>query len=217
MNSIQTVLIAMTRITLGTAWRIVWRAKRLASALLLTSALTSNAVAAPDMPALMLLEGKLSSSLYSGAAKPGDSDRILAFSLADRQLVGAGNVGSGQYVLALSRTASFNGSSVVLEVQQGRRRYALLLAEDGPPRPAIIQFAGKTLPERTALNLRIGEQTAELKGPEADDPRAQRLTMRTDLPCSGDADVNRDGKCDDTDLRILRLYGGGVTRTVGQP
>ena len=70
---------------------------------------------------------------------------------ADRQLVGAGNVGSGQYVLALSRTASFNGSSVVLEVQQGRRRYALLLAEDGPPRPAIIQFAGKTLPERTAL------------------------------------------------------------------
>ena len=217
MNSTLVIPIGMTRITFGVVWRLARSAKRWASALLLTFAFASNGVAAPDMPALMLLEGTLTTSLNSGAAKPQDSDRILAFSLADRQLVGAGNVGSGHYVLALSRTASFNGSSMVLEIQQGRRRYALLLAEDGPPRPAIIQFFGKTLPERTLLNLRIGEQTAELKGPEAEDPRAQRLSMRTDLPCSGDADVNRDGKCDDADFKILRLYGGGITRTVGKP
>jgi hypothetical protein len=170
--------------------------------------------AAPDMPALMLLAGSIASGEGLFARAPGAQDRVLGFSVADGQLVGAGAVVGGEYAVVLSRTASFNGMTVVLELQQGRRRFALLRTDGSP---ATLRFVGRTLPERTALPLRVGPQTAELAEAEAADPQAQRLSLRTDLPCSAEADVNHDGVCDEADLRILRLYGGGVTRTVGRP
>jgi hypothetical protein len=175
------------------------------------------AQAGPDLPALMLLEGAIAPAEGLVALAPGKQDRVLAFSVADGQLVGSGPVSDGHYVLVLSRTASFNGNPVVLELQQGRKRFALLHAEGNPGSPALLRFAGRTLPERTLLPLRVGRQTAELTAAQAGDPQAQRLSLRADLPCSAEADVNHDGVCDEADLRILRLYGGGVTRTVGQP
>lgn len=180
--------------------------------LFLLAPMTARAL--PDMPALMLLQGELAPGDGLSATTPAAPDRVLAFSVADGQLLGAGGVAGRSYAISLGRTVSFNGMPVVLEFQQGRKRFALL-RPDGSP--ALLRFAGRTLPERTILHLRIGPQTAELAESEAADPQAQRLSLRADLPCSAEADVNRDGVCDAADLRILRLYGGGVTRTVGQP
>jgi hypothetical protein len=174
----------------------------------------SGVRAAPDTPALMMLTGTIAPAEGLFGRTTGAQDRVLAFSVADGQLVGAGVVSSGDYALVLNRTVSFNGMLVVLELQQGRKRFALLRADGSP---AALRFAGRILPERTTLPLRLGQQTAELAEAEAADPKAQRLSLRTDLPCSVEADVNHDGVCDAADLRILRLYGGGVTRTVGRP
>ena len=175
------------------------------------------ALAMPDIPALMLLEGSITLSEGLLSRAPGEHDQVLAFSVADGQLVGVGPVSDAHYFLVLSRTASFNGSPVVLELQQGRKRFALLRADGKPDSPALLRFSGRTLPERTVLPLQVGRQTAELTAAEAADSQAQRLSLRADLPCSAEADVNHDGVCDEADLRILRLYGGGVTRTVGRP
>lgn len=191
--------------------------RRFVAALLIFFLWVGGAQAGPDLPALMLLEGAIAPAEGFVALAPGKQDRVLAFSVADGQLVGSGPVSDGHYVLVLSRTASFNGNPVVLELQQGRKRFALLHAEGNPGSPALLRFAGRTLPERTLLPLRMGRQTAELTAAQAGDPQAQRLSLRADLPCSAEADVNHDGVCDEADLRILRLYGGGVTRTVGQP
>ncbi len=175
------------------------------------------ALAMPDVPALMLLEGSITPSEGLLSRAPSEHDQVLAFSVADGQLVGVGPVSDAHYFLVLSRTASFNGSPVVLELQQGRKRFALLRADGKPDSPALLRFSGRTLPERTVLPLQVGRQTAELTAAEAADSQAQRLSLRADLPCSAEADVNHDGVCDEADLRILRLYGGGVTRTVGRP
>lgn len=176
-----------------------------------------DAQAAPDLPALMLLEGAIVPAEAPPAVVPTSRDRVLAFSVATGELVGTGPVSDAHYVLLLSRTASFNGTPVVLEFQQGRKRYALIREDGSPGSPALLRFLGRTLPERTSLPLRVGQQTAELAASEAADPQAQRLSLRTDLPCSAEADVNHDGVCDEADLRILRLYSGGATRTVGRP
>lgn len=175
-----------------------------------------DAPAAQELPALMLLVGEIAPGEGLPSIGPRAHDRVLAFSVADGQLVGIGAVSGpdGAYVASLGRTASFNGLPVVLELQQGRRRFALL-RRDGSP--LSLSFLGRTLPERTQLSLRVGPQTAELAEAEAADPQAQRLSLRADLPCLSEADVNHDGVCDEADLRILRLYGGGVTRTVGRP
>jgi MFS family permease len=173
-----------------------------------------GAVAAPDMPALMLLIGEIAPGEGVATTAVREQDRVLAFSVADGQLVGVGVLSGPSYAISLIRTASFNGMPVVLELQQGRKRFALLRADGSP---AMLRFAGRTLPERTILPLKVGALTAELAAAEAADPQAQRLSLRADLPCTPEADVNHDGVCDAADLRILRLYGGGVTRTVGRP
>jgi hypothetical protein len=174
-----------------------------------------SALAAPEMPSSMVLVGRVAPAQKSALA-PRRGDAVLGFAAADGSLVGAGAVfaAEGEYLLTLTRTASFNGASVALELQQGRKRYALLLENN---RPAVVKFAGRTLPERTLLALRVGAQTAELTEAEAASPQAQRLSQRTDLPCDAASDVNEDGRCDAADWAILRLYGGGVTRTVAEP
>ncbi len=167
-------------------------------------------VAAPSAPSVMLFTGRIN----SGTVKPVAGDAVLVFSMSDGQLAGSGPiVGSGGFLAVVSRTTSFNGTPVVLELQQGTRRYALQ-REDGSP--AWTTFAGRLLPERTVMELRVGSKTAELKPDEAAHPEAQRLSRRPDLPCLPDSDVNEDGVCDDADWAILRLYGGGISRTVGR-
>lgn len=170
--------------------------------------------ALPEPPALMVLSGSLAGGPDAPGVTPMAGDAILAFSVADGRMVGQGVAGRGSYQAIVTRTASFNGSLVVFELQQGKRRYALL-----QPNGAIaaIRFQGKTLPDRTPLDLVLGGKTAELSDDERANPGAQRLSQRTDLPCDASADVNGDGVCDEADFRILRLYGGGVSRTVANP
>lgn len=173
-----------------------------------------TALAVPELPATMVLAGSVESdSLFSVRPRPGDM--VLAFAQADGQFIAGSRLAmNGDYLLRLTRFASFNGMPIVLELQQGRKRYALTQANGSP---AVMKFAGRTLPERTALFMRIGTQTAELDEAASANPEAQRLTNRPDLPCDSLADVNEDGRCDDLDWAILRLYAGGATRTVADP
>lgn len=165
-----------------------------------------------EIPAIMILTGKLASR---PGLSPTAGDRVLAFSAHDGSWVGDGTVSAaGHYTVIAARTASFNGTPVVLELQQGRFRYALL-REGGAA--ASLPFAGRMLPERTNIDLAPGAQTAELSPAQALAPQAQRLSRRADLPCDAASDINRDGRCDDADWAILGLYGGGISRSVGRP
>lgn len=171
------------------------------------------AYAAPDLPALMIITGRIEAN--SGFLSPQPGDKILAFDIADRQFVGGGSVGrDSSYQAVISKSTSFNGRSVVLELQQGRRRFALRQTDGSP---ATIRFAGQLLPTPVRLVLFTGAQTAELSVAEMAEPAAQRLSQRIDLPCDVQADVNEDGRCDELDARILRFYAGGISRTVGRP
>ena len=170
--------------------------------------------AAPDMPSLMILTGSIAPGAGPNSAAPAGEDQVLAFSSVDGQLVGSGPVSpGGGYAAILMRTASFNGTLVILELQQGRRRFQLL--QDGMP--VALKFRGRMLPERTILNLRVGTKTAELSAEQAATPQAQRLSQHPDVPCTPELDVNEDGRCDEADWEIVGLYGGGITRSVAHP
>lgn len=172
------------------------------------------ALAAPDMPALMILGGRIAPGAGLKTTAPAQGDAVLAFSAVDGQLVGSGPVSAGgEYAAILMRTASFNGTAVALELQQGRKRFQLL--DEGGA--AWLIFRGKILPERTALALRVGSLTAELSAVQAANPQAQRLSQHPDVPCSAELDVNGDGQCDALDWEIAGLYGGGVLRSIAHP
>jgi len=173
--------------------------------------------AAPELPAVMLLTGRIAAAAGPGAVAPRPGDQVLAFSAADGQLVGSGPVSTdGDYVAVLTRTASFNGTPLVLELQQGARRFELLRAGAALGQ-ASLAFRGRTLPERTLLELRVGAQSAELAAHELAQPQAQRLSRRPELACTRELDADGDGRCDERDWEILRLYGGGVSRSVAHP
>jgi hypothetical protein len=184
--------------------------------LVLGSGLTGAALAAPEMPASMVIVGRIAPGVGMGTVAPRQGDIVLGFATTDGQLLGTGQVfaADGEYMVALTRYASFNGTPLTLELQQGRARYALL-RPDGSA--VVLRFAGRTLPDRTPLALRGGPKTADLSESETASPQAQRLSRRTDLPCDALADVNEDGRCDEADWQILRRYAGGVTRTVAEP
>jgi hypothetical protein len=166
--------------------------------------------AAQDLPVTMVLSGQIA----AGAAAARAGDQVLVFSAVDGQLVGSGPVqAQGGYGAILTRSASFNGSPLVFELLQGNRRYALLPEGVAPP----LRFRGKLLPERSTLELRVGVKTADLSAGEVENLQAQRLSRRPELPCMPELDVDGDGKCDARDWDILRLYGGGMSRSVAHP
>lgn len=177
--------------------------------------LPPSAYAGPDMPAMMILTGRVAPGAMPDSAAPGGDDQVLAFSSVDGQLVGSGPVSpnGGWYMTVLTRTSSFNGTPVVLELQQGRRRFQLL--QNGMP--VWLPFKGRLLPERTVLDLRVGVKTSELSAAQAANPQAQRLSQHPDIPCTPELDVNEDGKCDEADWDIVGLYGGGILRSVAHP
>ena len=167
----------------------------------------------PDLPAMMLLTGSISPGVGLNTTSARPDDQILAFSAVDGQLVGSGPVFRTGYLVPLTRTASFNGTPVVLELMQGLHRYELL--QNG--KPVWLRFEGKTLPDQFQLLLQVGIKTVDLLADDAKNPKAQRLSKRPELPCTPELDVNADGKCDDRDWAVLGLYGGGVTRSVARP
>ena len=170
--------------------------------------------AMPELPASMVLTGRIAAGL--GAPAPRAGDQVLAFSAVDGQLVGSGVVSAGgDYAAILARTASFNGTPLVLELLQGNRRYALL--PDGAARDQPLRFRGRTLPERTPLALRVAGKTADLTALESANPQAQRLSRRPELACTPQLDVDGDGRCDERDWEVIRLYGGGTTNSVAHP
>ena len=174
------------------------------------------ALAMPEMPAIMLLVGQIQPGADLHSTSPRPNDQVLAFNADDGSLVGSGQVSdSGRdYASIISRTASSNGSPVVLELMQGRARYQLLIV--GQP-TVWFTFRGRLFPERTLFNLQVGEKTADLLADEALNPQAQRLSKRPDVPCDASSDVNGDGKCDEADWAVLGLFGGGVSRSVAHP
>ena len=176
--------------------------------LALTLALVCGPVhATPELPAVMLLTGRIA----AGAVAPRPGDQVLAFSAVDGQLVGGGPVyPQGEYLATIARSASFNGTPLVLELLQGSRRYQLFL-------PRELRFRGRTLPERTPLDLRVGAKSAELAGHELEHPQAQRLVRRPEAACTPELDIDGDGRCDERDWEVVRLYGGGLTRSVAHP
>jgi len=188
--------------------------KKIARALLaaILGLTVSAAVAAPPLPVTMLLVGEVRGML---AVSPRPGDRVIAFQSGDGRFLGDGPVtAGGHYQLAIAQSPSYNGATVVLEYQQGRRRFSL---RDAEGRPALRAFAGRLFPERFGLDLHLGELTAELSKDESELPQAQRMLRRADLPCDAQSDLNEDGLCDDRDLALARLYGGGISRTVATP
>ena len=182
--------------------------------LLLAACLPLPLAAAPDTPAIMILTGRIAPGSGLDTSRPLAEDQVLAFSTLDGQLVGSGPVSAqGDYAAIVSATMSFNGTTVALELMQGRFRYRLL--QDGAP--VALRFRGRLLPERTVLDLQVGPKTAELTPDEMALPQAQRLSQYTDLPCDPMMDVNGDGQCDAQDRDILKLYGAGVGRSVAHP
>ena len=173
-----------------------------------------SALAAPDMPALMILGGSIAPGSGLNTTAPARGDVLLAFSTVNGQLVGSGSVlESGEYAAILMRTASFNGTAVALELQQGRKRFHLLNKSGA----AWLVFRGRILPERTVLALQVGSLSAVLSAAQAANPQAQRLSQHPDVPCSAELDVNTDGQCDELDWEIVGLYGGGVLRSIAHP
>ena len=162
---------------------------------------------------MMIFSGVIAPGIGLNTTSAKQGDQVLAFSVTDGQLVGSGPVVWGGYLVTLTRTVSFNGMPVALELMQGHRRFQLL--QDG--KPVWLRFQGKLLPDRYTLPLKVGIKTAELLPDEAANPKAQRLSQRPDIPCTPDLDVNGDGRCDDADWGILGLFGGGVTRSVARP
>ena len=180
---------------------------------LLLALACAPAQAMPELPAVMLLIGRVVSGPFAPAA-PRAGDQVLAFSAVDGQLVGSGPVSAqGEYIAVLTRGASFNGTPLVLELLQGDRRYAL--TPEGAAQE--LRFRGRTLPERTPLALRVGPKSAELTVFESANPQAQRLSRRPELACTPQLDVDGDGRCDERDWEVIRLYGGGTTRSVAHP
>lgn len=169
------------------------------------------ALAAPDIPATMLLTGHIAAGTGPDTTAPKAEDRVLSFNAVNGRLIGSGTISpAGDYALAIGRTSSFNGTPIVLELMQGNRRYQLLRNAV----PASLVFKGYTLPEKTILSLHVGARTAELLPTEVANPQAQRLSQQLDLPCTADADANGDGACDATDRGIYELYGGGTARSI---
>ena len=170
------------------------------------------AQALPELPAIMLFTGRIVSPF--GAAAPRAGDQVLAFSAVDGQLVGSGPVSAqGEYIAVLTRGTSFNGTPLVLELLQGDRRYAL--TPEGAAQE--LRFRGRSLPERSTLELRVAAKTADLTALESANPQAQRLSRRPELACTPQLDVDGDGRCDERDWEVIRLYGGGTTRSVAHP
>lgn len=166
---------------------------------------------AMDAPSVMVLVGAISPSALAPGVEASHGARVLMFSGRDGQLIGDGEVvDRGNYVLSAARLASFNKTPVVLELQVGRKRYALLAIQGGG---SAFPFAGRTFPDRTRMDWKIGPQTAELSAQEAATPQAQRLSQAVDAPCDASRDINHDGRCDEADWAILRLYAGGITRS----
>jgi hypothetical protein len=184
-------------------------------ALCFCALLPQGLLAGPDVPAIMILTGRIAAGEALDSTSPAEEDQVLAFSAVDGQLVGSGPVSSvgGDYVVVISRTASSNGLPIVLELMQGRRRYQLL--QEG--QPAWLRFQGTVLPERTSLSFKLGKKTAELQAEEASVPQAQRLTQQPELLCDMVFDANRDGRCDHQDWEVFKLYRGGVVRVVAHP
>lgn len=188
-----------------------WRAWM---AMLTVLACCAPAMAVPETPALMVFTGRIANVPPGQLSAPSSGALVLVFSMADGRLVGSGVVGAdSEFHATVTATASFNGTPVVLELQSGAARHALL-HDDGST--AWHRFAGRLLPEELRRSLRVGRKTADLTPLELASPQAQRLGLRADLPCDPMADVNEDGVCDEADRRILMLYGGGVTRSVGR-
>lgn len=194
-------------------WRApcIGRCLHLLAAVLFTL-LSGAAGAAPPAPATVIYAGEIGGNIFLSAQ---DGDQVLVFSLIDGRPVGSGPVGrGGSYQVIVSLTSSFEDTPLIFELQQRRKRYALL---DGNGRIAVVRFAGRLLPERSRVDWRLGQQTAELSANEAANLQAQRLVRHADLPCDVQADINEDGRCDAADLALLQLYAGGITRTVGRP
>jgi hypothetical protein len=168
--------------------------------------------AAPPPPATAIFFGEIAGNIVLA---PQEGDQVLVFSLVDGRPVGSAPVGrSGSYQLIVALAPSFADTPLIFELQQQRRRYALL---DSDGRIAVVRFAGRLLPERSRLDWRLGRQTAELRAADAAGIQAQRLVRHAELPCDAQADINEDGRCDEADWALLQLYAGGITRTIGQP
>jgi hypothetical protein len=89
-----------------------------------------------------------------------------------------------------------------------------LLTEGG--RAAEFEFAGQLLPVQKRMALRIGEEmgtaAAGLPG------RAMLATAGLQNFCAQpDADLNRDGRCDELDMEIAAQYPGGIATVIGAP
>ena len=173
---------------------------------LLGHSLTGYAL--PALPVTMIVNGQIEGN------KKTDS-QILAFDALGGQLIGSASVmPDGAFALVLSNNRSFNGNLVVLEILQDSQRFQLL-------KDNLVfwfRFKGDTFPERgPRILLKLGPKTVVLTSEASSQAKIQRLNKAPDIPCVPEIDVNGDGKCNEGDWSVIRLYGGGVTRSIARP
>jgi hypothetical protein len=197
--------------------RIATRAALAAgAALALATALLAPREAAAQagggsFPAIQAVEGTIAPSAAAKPVIPSSGDELVVINkVLNRREAAAFSIDSqGNYILVISKEASFNGTVLQLRLRKGGDVFALVRTADGAA--AEFQFFGSLFAERIDLDVRIGARissSAQLPPTTSEPPPARPVNNNPDaVECLAPVfDVNGDTKCDEADIDQIQAY-----------